>query len=277
MDNKVLLFLGLIFGAFILMALAAAAPVDVLPGPAKVFVLLVALALDVGAFASRYYANLMIPMLKQHRKSIVVSDEDRYRLSESGDALITRTGEGFLATAYAMIPLYTSGTEMSPEERLEFGKQVGRLISVNREPARFSTQMRVMDKDFYIGSIRDTISATENELVTLMQKGAPDAETARLRGRIEMWRGILDTVGKSQSLELVSYASVSASGTNEFEAVSMAQQKARDLISGISTTLGIAPLMIVGDELRRFIEPEYMVPYTTVSEELSRKVEEEVI
>jgi hypothetical protein len=70
---------------------------------------------------------------------------------------------------------------------------------------------------------------------------------------------------------------VSAAGANEFEAVSIAQQKARELISGISTTLGITPLMAVGEELRKFIEPEYMVPFTTVSEEITKKVEEEVI
>lgn len=277
MDNKILLFLGLLFGSFVCIALAAVAPPQVFPGPLKVLLLFVGMVFDVGAFASKYYAGMILPMIKQHRRSVVLSEENAYRLSESGDAILTKSGDEFVATVYATIPIYRSGTEMTPEERLDFGKQVGRLISVNKEPARFSTQMRIMNKDYYIESIRDTIESTENELVSLTQKGAPASETEHLRGRVEMWRNILDGVGRVQSLELINYASVSASGSNEFEAVSMAQQRARELISGISTTLGITPLMAVGDELRKFIEPEYMIPFTTVSEEITKKVEEEVI
>lgn len=277
MDTKIMMFLGMLLLSFIFMAVAIAAPEGGSMGPVKLLLLLAAMAFDVLAFASRYYSRYITELLKQHRKSIVLSAEDAYRLSATGESVVARKGELYVATMYLSIPVYVSGTEMTPEERLDFGKQVGRLISINKEPVRYTTQMRVMNKDFYIESIHEMITTTEDEVLKLTERHGDESEIERLKGRIEMWNNILSSAGSSQSLELVTYAAVSGSGASELEATTAVQQKARDLMSGISATLGVVPLLAVGDELIKLLEPEYAVPFTTVSEQISKRIEEEVI
>lgn len=271
------MFLGLLLLSFISLVAAITASSAIVPSPIKILLIIIAMAFDLLAFASRYYSQYMVAFLKQHSKSIVLSEENAYKLSETGEAVIARKGENYVATMYMSVPLYVSGSEMSPEERLDFGKQIGRLVSINKDPVRYTTQMRIMNKDFYIESIRDMVTSTENEVVKLQESNGPRAEIERLKGRIEMWNNILNSVGASQSLELISYAAVSASGGTELEAVTTAQQKARDLMSGISATLGVMPLLAVGNELIALIEPEHSIPFTTVTEQITKKIEEEVI
>ncbi len=277
MDTKIVMFLGLLMLSFILLVAAIVIPPTGIFTLVKLLLLLASMVFDILAFASRYYHTYIVELVKQHRKSIVLSSENAYRLSETGEAIIAKRGETYIATMYMTIPVYVSGTEMSPEERLDFGKQVGRLISINKEPVRYTTQMRVMNKDLYIESIHDMITSTENDVLKLEGQPGSEKETDKLKGSIEMWNNILASAGSSQSLELVSYAAVSGSGTTELEATTMVQQKARDLMSGISSTMGIVPLLAVGDELIRMLEPEYAIPFTTVSEQITKKIEEEVI
>ncbi len=277
METKVLMFLGLLLLSFIFLVAAVASPISIIPSPAKLLFLLFSMVFDLLAFASRYYSQYIFEILKQHRREVVLSEENAYKLSETGEAVIARKGEAYIATIYMSIPLYVSGSEMPAEERLEFGKQMGRLISINKEPVRYTTQMRVLNKDSYIEEIHDLITSSENEVVKLLGSKGPEGEIARLKGRIEMWSNILNSIGATQSLELVTYATVSASGANELEATSAVQQKARDLMSGISATLGVIPLLAVGNELIRLIEPEHSVPFTTVTEQITKRIEEEVI
>ena len=70
---------------------------------------------------------------------------------------------------------------------------------------------------------------------------------------------------------------LSAKGLNEFETISVAQQKAREFISGIGTIFGVPPTMITGSEILRFIEPEFQLPYSTIAESITKGIEAEVI
>ncbi len=277
MDNRIFVFISFIIASVVLLALGIATPVSLMPYYIKVLFLLLALGCDCVAFSSRYYTYLIIPMLKQRKNQVVLSNESAYWLSTAADAVLKKVDDQFIATVYVMIPLYRSSTEMSPEEKLDFGRQVSKLVSINRDPVRYSAELYVMNKDAYLQTLRDTISVTENEVIELSQKNAPAKEQERAKGKVAMWRNILDNTNKAFSLELITYASVSAAGSKEFEAVSIAQQKARDLIAGVSSSFGVTPSLITGQDIYKFIEPEHMVPFTTVSEQISRNITQEVI
>ena len=68
-----------------------------------------------------------------------------------------------MATTYINIPMYVSATEMTDEERERFSNQISRLVSVNKEAARFSAVLRVMDKDDYLKKIKELIGSAEND------------------------------------------------------------------------------------------------------------------
>jgi hypothetical protein len=70
---------------------------------------------------------------------------------------------------------------------------------------------------------------------------------------------------------------VSAVGSKEYEAVSIAQQKAREIMSGIGSVFGVTPSIITGPGLLKFVEPEALIPFSTVTEQINKEVQEQVI
>ena len=277
MEKKIFVLLGLLTLSAIFLALAASLPGGLLFNVIKIPLLIIALVLDVLAFSSRYYTYLMLPLFDQRKQNVVLSAEQPYWLSTTSDSIMTKQGDDFVATMYINIPLYISSTEMSDEEKLAFSKQVSSLVGISKEPVRFTTELYVMNKDSYIQQLRDMISGVENEESALEQKGASPNDLERARGKLSMWRKMLDNVSKATSLELVSFASLSARGTKEFEAINLAQQKAKELMSGIGALLGVSPNIVTGNDLLKFVEPEFLIPYSTISEQISKNIQEQVV
>ena len=87
----------------------------------------------------------------------------------------------------------------------------------------------------------------------------------------------MDNIGSVTSYELFSYACVSASGMKEFEASSLAQQKAKELMAAIGATFGVSPSIVTGTELLKLVEPEYLIPVSTMHEKINKDIQEEVI
>ncbi|MCL4379174.1 MAG: hypothetical protein M1160_02785 [Candidatus Marsarchaeota archaeon] len=276
MDQKIFALIGLLGVSIVLLIIAIGTPQSLIPSPLKIVLLIVALAFDAIAFTSRRYYYMMVPLLRQRSKNIVLSNEEPYWLSSSGDAIIRRERDWFIATAYISIPFYRSATEMTDVEKLEFSRQMSRLVGISSEPVRFTTEMYLMNKDAYIQELHDAINQAELEEAQL----ASGADTEKLeiaRGKLAMWRNIMQNASAVQSLEITSYAAVSAAGAKEYEAISMVQQKARDVVAGIGTTLGVTPSVITGSAILKFVEPEYLIPFSTVREQMETKTEEQVI
>ncbi len=276
MDKKLFVFLGFLGTSIGIVLIDISVPGVIIGPTIKIILLILALVFDGLAYSSRYYSYLLVPIFKQRKRSIVLSSEDPYWLSPTGDAIVHKEGETFISTVYVKIPLYRSATEMSNDEKLEFTKQISRLVSLSRDPIRFTTQVHMMNKDDYIRKLRDTLSEVENEEASLLARNAKQNEIDRVRGKASMWRHMLDSVSKGISLEMVLYASVSALGGQEFEAISGAQQRARELISGIAAVFGVTPSILTGDAVQRAVEPEFLIPYSTVSEQLSKTLQEQV-
>lgn len=272
MDQKIFLFGILVIAAFALIIAGALIPSQILPYPIKIIIYIIAIFLDVLAFATRYYTYIMMPLFKQRKKNITLDVQEPYWIAGSNDAIVRKIGEEFIATTFILIPLYRSATEMSIDEKLSFGAQIGRLISINTEPVRYSTQLHVMDKEAYLSSIRDSLNMSENEIIELTQKNASQHEIDNAKGRTTMWRNMMERMSIEQSFELVLYASVSASGTKEYEATSIVQQRARDLMSGISSTLGITTSIITGNEMLKVIEPDHLIPYSNVRKQINANI-----
>jgi hypothetical protein len=274
-DSKTLSFLALVGASFVFLALAIVLPhsLDIV----KLLMIILAVVADVTAALSRRYSYIIVPMLTQRRRNVVLSNEEPYRLSTSADSILQQHGDSYTATVYISIPLYSSSTEMSDDEKMAFTRQVSRLVGISKDPTRFTTSLYVMNKDTYIQQLRDTINNIEAEESNLVQEGAPQAKVERVRGKLSMWRKMLDHVSETTSLELASFAAISAVGSKEFEAATIAQQKARELMAGIGTTMGVSPSIVTGNALLTFIEPEFLIPYSTVSEQISKGIQEQVI
>jgi hypothetical protein len=278
MNPKIFMFLGLLGVSIALLIIALAVPLSILPSPIKILILALSLLFDILAFSSRHYSYIIMPALQQRSKRIVLSNEEPYWMSTSEDSIIKREKGYFIASVYISIPIYRSATEMTDLEKVDFSRQASKLIGVSRDPVRFTTEMYLMNKDAYLQILRDAISAAENDQARLMQQKSTDPEELDMvKGKLAMWKNIFDNVSKVQSLELTSYVTVSAEGLKEYEAVSLAQQKAREMMSGIASILGVTPSIITGKDILKFVEPEYLIPFSTITEQINKNIEEEVI
>jgi hypothetical protein len=276
MDKKIFTLLGFVGVSFGLVIADISIPTKLLPQTAKIILFLIAVIFDMIGMSSRFYSYLFAPAIKQHRRNLVISDQDAYWLATSGDAVLRKEGEMFTATVYIKIPLYRSATEMNEDEKLDFTRQMSRLLAVSDNPTRFTAQLHIMNKDSYIKVLRENISQDEDAEMKLVSSSAPPNKIERIRGRLAMWRRMLENVAGTNSLELISYASVSANGDKEYEATAIAHQRAREIMSGIAAVFGITPSIITGDDILRFVEPEYLLPYSTVSEQMSKTLREQV-
>ncbi len=273
MNPKIFVLLGFLALSIVFLALAVALPSGILFALPKLALLALAVISDVVAFSSRYYSYLLVPLTKQRRRDVVISDQSPYWLSSTNDCIIKKKGDDYVATAYINIPLYLSSSEMGDEERFRFSENVSRLVGLNKDPVRFTTELYLMNKDQYIQELKDSITELENQEASLTASKAPAQELERARGKLSMVRKMLDNISVTQSLELTSFASISADGIKEFEAVTQVQQKARELMSGIASTFGVPPNIVTGSDLLKYIEPEHMIPYSTVAEQITVNME----
>jgi hypothetical protein len=276
MNPKIFIFIGFMALSLAMMGLELALPNGVVYLAPKLLLLIIAVLFDIFAFGSRYYTYMILPLVRQRTRHVVISDQTPYWLSSTGDCIVRKEGENYIATAYINIPIYVSASEMSDPDKIRFANQVSRMVGISREPVRFSSELYLMNKDEYIQKLKDMINEIEVEESKLTEKNAPEGEMEHVRGKLSMWRKMLDDVSNGISFELGSFATISAKGVKEFEAISMVQQKARELMNGIATVLGVPPSVVVGKEILKYVEPEYLIPYTTITEQISRNIQREV-
>jgi hypothetical protein len=48
-------------------------------------------------------------------------------------------------------------------------------------------------------------------------------------------------------------------------------------MAGIGATFGVSPNVVLDTDLLKFVEPEFLIPYSTVTEQISKNIEEQVI
>lgn len=277
MQGKTIVFLVFVILSIGLVAAAGMLPSREIIPPIKLIIFIIGLGFDILAILSRNYSDFVVKIISQRSKNVVLNNEVPYSMSTNKDSIIVKNGVNYAATVYIKIPVYKSSSEMKQDEKIDFSRMVGRMVGQSKDTARYTTGLFVMNKDLYIQQLRDNITDAENNESSLEQSGASKADIERARGKLAMWRNILDSVNSRISFDQISYISITSKGSNEFEAVGIAQEKAREFISGIGTVFGVSPSMITGTELLRFIEPEFQLPYSTMAESITKSVEEEVI
>ncbi len=233
---------------------------------------LVALGATILAFATKDYFFMFDAILHMKNMSAVIDGNDPFYLAPNGNSILVRRGGDIFATAFIKIPVYDSATEMSDEQKYNFSLLFARLISISKTPMRLSSQLNTINKDEYIVRINTKLNESEGRYNTLQGDSTTDPKALdRIKGEVTMWRNLLDNVSRSNSQELMVYASITALGNSEDEAINLVAIKADEISAGISATLGVTATIVTGNEILVFIEPDYMIPPTTISEVMKYK------
>ncbi|MEM0094823.1 MAG: hypothetical protein QXE33_03525 [Candidatus Micrarchaeaceae archaeon] len=243
------------------------------PGYILRFVLvLFALISDVIAFSTRFYTYIFMPIFRMKGRRIVLKGEEAFVLAPGGNAIVVRDGADVYATAFVKIPIYRSSTEMSDEEKVEFARLFGRVMTLSKTPVKITTQVYIIDKDEYLNKIRSKLNdAEENYQKLSSDKSSPQNLLDRAKGEVTMWQNMLENIGKAKSRMQVSYAMVTALGGNEEEAINLATQRAEELAAGIGAIYGVTASLANAADILTFIEPDHAIPFSSISEEMKQK------
>jgi len=65
---------------------------------------------------------------------------------------------------------------------------------------------------------------------------------------------------------------VTAPGGTEEEATTIALQQADELAAGISAVLGVSAYVMPSNEFMHLIEPEELIPFATITEQMHEKI-----
>lgn len=227
---------------------------------------------DVLTFSTKYYASFFVPFLKMKNRNLVMESEEPFIMAPSGDAIVIRREGEVYASAFIRIPTYRSATEMSQEEKVDFSRLFSRALTLTKRPMKFGAQLYVINKDAYINNIRNKLNEAEDRYQNAMiSKDISKEASERIRGEVTMWHNLYDSVSKVNSHALEAFAMTTSSGGNDEEAITLALQQADEIAAGISSIFGVTASIAQGEELLRFIEPDYMIPLVTVSEEMRGK------
>ncbi len=236
---------------------------------AKFALIVVALLLDILAFSTKFYTRFFIPFLQMKGRTVTLSGSEAFTLAPTGNAIVVRDGGDTYASAFVKIPSYRSATEMNPDEKIDFAKLFSRAMTISKTPVKFATQLYVINKDSYISNIRSKLNEAEERYSgTSLDKGASKEQTERIKGEVTMWHNLFDHVSKTRSLSLEAYAMVTSQGGSEEEAVNLALQRADEIATGISALFGISASVMEGEEMLKFVEPDYIIPVVTAAEQL---------
>ncbi len=265
------LFIAIIFIATLLVLVIYLAP---LPWPIKSFLAVVILGIDIVGFSTKYYDYFLISLLKMKNRTVVLSEEPAFRISPDDNAIIKNTPEGVYASSFVNIPIYKSATEMDDQTKLEIVTSFTKLLSLSKEPMKFSTILYVVNKDEFVQEVRKKLDETEAKYAEISQtnQGATNPELERIRGEATMWRNLFDNITKVKSNELANIIMVTAFGGNEDEATALAEQKAEEISAGASALFGVNAYIMSSKEFLKFVEPENLMPLETVSEEIKEKI-----
>lgn len=240
--------------------------------PLAVVLAVLALLSSIVAYATKDYLFLFEPFTRMKHMNIVIEENDPFYMAQSGNAIVVRRGNDVFATAFIKIPIYSTATEMDDDQKYNFAILFARLVSISKTPMRLSSQLHAINKDEYLARINTKLNESEGRYNTLQgDKNADPKALDRVKGEVTMWRNMLDNVSRSNSQQLEVYASVSAAGNSEDEAINLVSVKAEEIAAGISTTLGVSANVVSGNEILVFTDPDKMIPPATIAEIMKYK------
>ncbi len=265
------LFIAIIFIAIMLLLVLYLVP---MPWPVKSILAIIILGIDVIGFSAKYYDYFLIPLLKMKNRTVVLSEDPPFRITPNDNAIVKNTVEGVYASAFVNIPIYKSATEMDDQTKLEIATTFTKLLTLSKEPMKFSTVLYIVNKDEFVQEVRKKLDETEAKYAEISQtsQGSTNPEAERIRGEATMWKNLFDNIAKVKSNELGNIIMVTAFGGNEDEAVAIVEQKAEEISAGASALLGVNAYVMSSKEFLKFIEPEELMPIETVSEEIKEKI-----
>jgi len=250
-------------GASILISLFVIGFTLYLPSFIKFVLILFSGVLAYFAYFSFKFDYIALALLSQKSKRIKTGDQ-RYWFSPTGDVLVTKIGNTFYASVFLRLHSYSSYTEKTDEEKVEFVRLWERAISSSEQPINFSSIVVYINREAYISAINERLLKAQNEYEEAKRKEEKGAQIERLRGEVAMWKNILEHIKAMPSRNQLSIVIVTQKGENEEAAIANAKSVSSNLSLNLSAILGVEVTQLNQHEIEACIEAEKIMPPSEV-------------
>ncbi len=230
------LVLAVIFGAYI---------------PALLSAFLFAFALFIWK-----YGYLLMPHFT--KAANIVEVRGNYIIPASRDCVLKKSENGYYATRFLEIMLYESTVDKSEGEKRSLFESFEKALGSLKHTVKVSFLLSSIDVSKYADDIKTRRSEAETRKSKM---NAQNPDGIRLDREIAMWNRLLErlTTGE-RPMEIVAYASTTASGATKDEAVARVKRQSQEIKTILSSTLS-ADIRDLSDlEMLRCLEWEYFVP-----------------
>jgi hypothetical protein len=215
------------------------------------------------AYFSFKFDYITLALLSQKSKKIKTGGQ-RYWFSPTGDVLVTKIGNTFYASVFLRLHSYSSYTEKTDEEKVEFVRLWERAIGSSEQPINFSSIVVYINREAYISAINEKLLKAQSEYEEAKQKEAKGEEIERLRGEVAMWKNILEHIKATPSRNQLSIVIVTQKGENEEAAIANAKTVSSNLALNLSAILGVEVTQLNQHEIEACIEAEKIMPSSEV-------------
>ncbi|NYZ75748.1 hypothetical protein H0N98_00675 [Candidatus Micrarchaeota archaeon] len=218
------------------------------------------------------YGYWIVPFLTKRVRVIDVIEEP-YTLSPQQDAVIKKVGNVYFASMFIHVKVYESTTEKSEEQKVAFMNLWERAISGLKFVTKFCISSYAKDLTKYKSIIEGRKAEAQLRLANERGKPEPsDAELDKIEREIAMWENMISKISAGENaITQITYIMTSGQGPTPEMALAAVRNQANEIKSTISTTLNAEVAVLIGDEMKRCFEWEYMVP-PTIREEGAQQV-----
>jgi hypothetical protein len=205
------------------------------------------------------YGYLIMPYFFQKTK--IVEIRYGYEIPPSRDYLIRKTPSGYLATKFLEIKLHESTLDKGEKERAALLASFERAISSLNNVVKISYLLAPLDITKHVEEIKTQRSMAEVKRAKL---GSKEKEEAVILDRqIAMWNRLLERIsGGERPLEVIIFASTTASGATREEAVAKVKRQAKEIRTILSSTLGADVVELADKQMLKCFEWEFFAPPT---------------
>ena len=262
MQVRDILFYSLL-GVSLLLSFVAMAFTLFIPNFIKFILILISGAFAYLAYFSFKFDYLATALLSQKSKRVKTGGQ-RYWFSSTGDTLVTKIGNSFYASVFLRLHSYSSYTEKTDEEKVEFARLWEKAIGSSEQPISFSSMIVYINRESYISTLNERLLRAQNKYEEAKQKGAKDEEMERLKGEVAMWKNILEHIKAAPSRNQLNIVIITQKGENEEAAVANVKSTASNLALNLSAILGIEVTQLNQHEIEACIEAEKIMPSNEV-------------
>jgi len=230
-------------------------------GQLTTFLLIAAAALSTIGLMIFKYGYWIVPFFTRRVRVIDIIEEP-YQITTAQDAVVKKIGNTYYASMFIHVKIYESTTEKSDEEKYAFMDLWERAVSSLKFVTKFCIASYVKDLSKYKEIIEGRKADAQLKLANEKGKPEPDKPIIdTIEREISMWDNMESrlTVGDNP-ISQITYIMTTGEGATEDMALSAAKNQANEIKSTISTTLNAEVALLIGDDMKRCFEWEYLMP-----------------